>query len=75
MPITVRQKEASEDRGLDQTIIDSLKITLLEGDLTVPGLGLTEDVLLELESVVTYILHIGSSRVHSVLRLIPNSLP
>ena len=75
VPITVRQKEASEDRGLDQTIIDSPKITLLEGDLTVPGLGLTEDVLLELESVVTYILHIGSSRVRSVLGLIPNSLP
>ena len=76
IPISVQQKKALEDRGLDPTIIDFPKITLLEGDLTVPGFGLTENVLLELKSVVTHILHIGSLQgVHGLLRLIPNSLP
>lgn len=59
VPISVRQKKALEDRGLDSSIIDSSKITLLEGDPALPDFGLESSVLLELASIVTHILHIG----------------
>jgi len=58
MPISVRQKKALEDRGLDPSIVDSSKITLLEGDPALPGFGLGDDVLSELKSTVSHILHI-----------------
>ena len=58
-PICVRQKKALEDRGLDPNITNSSKINLLEGDPGLPGFGLEDDVLLELKSIVTHILHIG----------------
>jgi len=58
-PIYRRQRKALEDRGLDPSIIDSPKITLLEGDPSLPGLGLADDVFLELKSSVTHIIHIG----------------
>ena len=48
-----------EDRGLDSSIVDSSKITLLEGDPALPSFGLGDDVLLELKSSITHILHIG----------------
>ena len=59
VPVYVRQKKALEDRGLDPAIIDSSKINLLEGDPTLPGFGLEDDILLELSSTITQILHIG----------------
>ena len=59
VPIYNRQKKALEDRGLDSSIVDSSKITLLEGDPALPGLGLADDVFLKLKSVVTCIVHIG----------------
>lgn len=59
-PISVRQKKALEDRGLDPSTVDSPKITLLEGDPSLPDFGLPGDVFLELESLVTHILHIGT---------------
>jgi len=59
VPIYNRQKKALEDRGLDPGIVDSSKITLLEGDPSLPGLGLADDVLLKLKSVVTHIVHVG----------------
>ena len=58
-PISVRQRKALEDRGLDPSIVDSSKITLLEGDPGLPGFGLDDSVLLELKSIITCILHIG----------------
>ena len=58
-PISVRQRKALEDRGLDPSIVDSSKITLLEGDPALPSFGLGDDVLLELKSSITHILHIG----------------
>lgn len=57
--ISVRQEKALDDRGIDPAIINSSKITLLEGDPALPGLGLADDVLLELKSNVTHIVHIG----------------
>jgi len=58
-PVSVRQKKALEDRGRDPSIVDSSKITFLEGDLALPNFGLGDDDLLELESTVSHILHIG----------------
>ena len=58
-PVLFRQKKALEERGLDPRIASSSKITLLEGDPALPGLGLGDDVLLELKSIVTHVLHIG----------------
>lgn len=58
-PVSFRQKSALEQRGLDPRIADSSTIDLLEGDPALPGLGLGGDILLELKSVVTHILHIG----------------
>ena len=61
-PVSFRQKKALEEHGLDPRITNSSKITLLEGDPALPGLGLGEDVFLELKSIVTHILHIGTMR-------------
>ena len=58
--LTVRQKKALDDRGLDSKIVNSSKIALFEGDLALPNFGLGDDVLLELKSIVTHILHIGA---------------
>ena len=58
-PISVRQRKALEDRDLDPSIIDSTKIILLEGDPGLPGFGLDDNILLELRSIITCILHIG----------------
>ena len=58
-PIFVRQKKALEDRSLDPKIIDSSKVVLLEGDPALPCFGLQGDILLELESAVAHILHVG----------------
>jgi len=57
--VFARQKKALEDRGLDPSIVDTSKITLFEGDPALPGFGLEGDVLSELKSSVTHILHIG----------------
>ena len=59
VPVSFRQKKALEERGLDPRIVNSSKVTLLEGDTALPGLGLGGDVLSELKSTVTHILHIG----------------
>jgi hypothetical protein len=59
VPISVRQKKALEDRGLDPSIVDSPKISFLEGDPALPNFGLEDRVLLELKSIITHVLHIG----------------
>ena len=59
VPVYVRQKKALEDRGLDPTIVDSSKINLLEGYPALPDFGLKADILLELMSTITQVLHIG----------------
>jgi hypothetical protein len=64
-PVLFRQKKALEERGLDPRVANSSKITLLEGDPALPGLGLGDEVLLELMSIVTHILHIGTMTMSS----------
>lgn len=72
--IFVREKKILEDRGLDSSIVDSSKITLLEGDPALPGFGLGDDVLFELKSSITDILHIGMWKgVRDVLKLTSDS--
>ena len=69
-PISVRQRKALEDRGLDPSIVDSTKIVLLEGDPALPGFGLEDGILSELRSTITHILHIGRLEgVYGVLKL------
>lgn len=69
-PISVRQKKALEDRGLDPSIVGSPKIVLLEGDPALPGFGLEGGILSELKSIITHILHIGRwGGAHSILKL------
>ncbi|KAF9649184.1 acetyl-CoA synthetase-like protein [Thelephora ganbajun] len=58
-PISTRQKKALVDRGRDPSIVDSPKVTLLEGDPGLTSFGLSDDVFSELKSTVTHILHIG----------------
>ncbi|TFK39396.1 acetyl-CoA synthetase-like protein [Crucibulum laeve] len=54
-----RQEEALLDKGLNASaILNSRKVELLEGDLTLPGLGLSEAVYEKLHSV-THIIHIA----------------
>ena len=75
-PISVRQMKALEDRGLDPSIVDSQKIVLLEGDPALPGFGLEDDILSELKSTVTHILHIGKwEGVYVVPKLTIDLLP
>ena len=59
VPISIRQRKALEDHGLDPSIADSSKISFLEGDPALPDLGLEGCVLLELTSTITHVLHIG----------------
>ena len=42
VPIYIRQKKALEDRGLDPSIVNSSKISWLEGDPALPSLGLED---------------------------------
>jgi hypothetical protein len=42
-----RQREALASRGLDEHVVDSEKVILLEGDLTLPDFGLEEAVFRE----------------------------
>ena len=73
--ISVRQGKALEDRGIDPAITNSSKITLLEGDPALPGCGLGDNVLSELKSSVTHILHIGTQKgACRVLELTSNPL-
>ncbi|KAJ7596093.1 hypothetical protein C8J56DRAFT_395210 [Mycena floridula] len=56
--VYVRQSSSFKDRDLDYTILNSEKLQLLEGDLTLEGLGLYDDELYrEIEASVTCIIH------------------
>ncbi|KAJ7604455.1 hypothetical protein FB45DRAFT_850695 [Roridomyces roridus] len=57
VPMLQRQKEALEDRALDVGVLDSGKLVFLEGDSTKEDLGLSTDVLDELRTSLTAIIH------------------
>ena len=54
--------ESPRDRGLDPSVVDSPKVILLEGTVSQPKLGLTDDLYEELRTSVTHVIHI--SRFH-----------
>lgn len=54
-----RHLSASKLQGIDEALIDSPKIVYLEGDITLVDLGLANDVIRELRSTLTSVLHLG----------------
>lgn len=54
-----RQKKSFEREGLDQSLLKSSKVRLLEGDPSLSNFDLTLDVYEELQSSVTHIIHNG----------------
>ncbi|KAJ7636277.1 putative aminoadipate reductase [Roridomyces roridus] len=57
VPILQRQKEAFEERALDAGVLGSSKLMFLEGDSTREDLGLSSEVLDELRTSLTAIVH------------------
>ena len=64
IPLDARQRIALRDRGLDSSVVDSPKVVLLEGTVSQPKLGLTEDLYEELRTSVTHVIHIGRFHGH-----------
>lgn len=54
-----RQKKSFEREGLDQSLLKSSKVRLLEGDPSLSNFDLLPDVYEELRSSVTHIIHNG----------------
>lgn len=57
-----RHIQATRLQGLDESLMDSPKIVFFEGDITLVNMGLPEDVIRELRSTLTSILHLGEHR-------------
>lgn len=58
-PLRDRQVEALRERGIAESVVDVEKVVLLEGELTNPHWGLTEDLYNEIHNSVTHVLHNG----------------
>ncbi|EED83358.1 predicted protein [Postia placenta Mad-698-R] len=58
--LSTRQQDALVERAIDPCILDLPKITLLEGDLSLPNWGIAKDKYREMYGSVTHILHNGS---------------
>ena len=58
-PLDARQRVALGDRGLDPSVINSLKVVLLEGTVSQPKLGLADGLFEELRASVTHVIHLG----------------
>ncbi|TCD63228.1 putative NRPS-like protein biosynthetic cluster [Steccherinum ochraceum] len=58
-PLVVRQKNVLHERGYDASLVDHEKVVLLEADLSKPDFGLSSDVLAEIRSSITHIMHIA----------------
>jgi len=56
-PLRDRQVEALRERGIAESVVDVEKVVLLEGELTNPHWGLTEDLYNEIHNSVTHVLH------------------
>ncbi|KAJ7697660.1 hypothetical protein B0H17DRAFT_1130264 [Mycena rosella] len=55
-----RQAHALVDRGLDASILDSPKLSMLEGDLVSPAFDLAGPIYQKMQRSVTHIIHNGS---------------
>lgn len=54
-----RHLSASKLQGIDEALVDSPKIVYLEGDITLVNMGLADDVIRDLRSTMTSVLHLG----------------
>ncbi|EIN05406.1 acetyl-CoA synthetase-like protein [Punctularia strigosozonata HHB-11173 SS5] len=52
-----RQRRGLQDRNLDESLVDSEKVSILECDMTLPDFGLEKDVFEEMRSSTTTIIH------------------
>ncbi|KZT66436.1 hypothetical protein DAEQUDRAFT_739999 [Daedalea quercina L-15889] len=52
-----RQEVALSSRSLDLAILNSNKVVLMEGDLSVPGFKLPQEIYSEMRASVTHIIH------------------
>ncbi|EGN93606.1 hypothetical protein SERLA73DRAFT_97544 [Serpula lacrymans var. lacrymans S7.3] len=57
IPLWDRQRDAFEAQGLPSSLVDSPKVTLLEGDLAASDFRVPTKVLDELLSTVTHVIH------------------
>ena len=57
-----RQTKAFLEHGLDVSLLESSKLVLLEGDTSQADVGLSQDILKEMASSVTSIIHNGTFR-------------
>ena len=71
-PLNTRQRVVLRDRGLDSLVVDSPKVVLLEGTLSLPKLGLADDLYEQLRTSITHVIHIGRFTdccyIHAVLK-------
>ncbi|CCL98029.1 uncharacterized protein FIBRA_00022 [Fibroporia radiculosa] len=56
-PLRRRQAAAMIERGLDANVLASPKLLLLEGNITDPSWGLSQDLFQEMHGSVTHIIH------------------
>lgn len=54
-----RHLSASKLQGIDEALVDSPNIVYLEGDITLVNMGLADDVICDLRSTLTSVLHLG----------------
>ncbi|EJT96901.1 acetyl-CoA synthetase-like protein, partial [Dacryopinax primogenitus] len=57
MDVRSRQRVSFEDRGVDLTLLESSKLSLIEGDTTKPDLGLSDSLLKQVKNSLTTIIH------------------
>lgn len=55
----VRQRASFTKRGLDDSLLSSDRLVMLEGELDAPTFGLSSEMYEEMRMLVTHILHIG----------------
>ncbi|TFY61437.1 hypothetical protein EVJ58_g4510 [Rhodofomes roseus] len=56
-PLRDRQVDALRERGIPEGVVNLEKVILVEGELTSPNWGLTEDLYNEIHNSVTHVLH------------------
>lgn len=62
-----RQKLAFRNRGIDTTSLDSDKLVFIEGESSLPYLGLSKEQYEEVQESVTSVLHVGKQSCHSMV--------
>lgn len=66
MTVRQRQARAFEEHGIDPAVLDSRKLVLLEGDTSLPGLGVPREACEEIVNSATTIIHNGENLCRSL---------